>query len=170
MGDVASRSVSPTHLRYLANMGVVASASVSIVRNGALWGLIACHHPTPKLLPLHARMACRALAGSLSRQIRATEDAELFRERIRLRTAEDAVMLRLGSDISLAGLIAIALEQREARFLLIVADCGSGKTGQGMGFGSQMLASMVARLAGTMADTDDGPGLRVTIAAPIVEP
>ncbi len=108
MSDVALRSVSPTHLRYLANMGVAASASVSIVRDGALWGLIACHHPTPKLLPLHARMACRALAGSLSRQIRAKEDAELFRERIRLRTAEDAVMLRLGSDISLAGLFAIA--------------------------------------------------------------
>jgi chemotaxis family two-component system sensor kinase Cph1 len=108
MSDLALRSVSPIHLQYLANMGVAASASVSIVRDGALWGLVACHHPTPKFLPLHVRMACRALAGSLARQIRAKEDAELYRERIRLRTAEDAVVLRLGSDISLAGFFATA--------------------------------------------------------------
>ncbi|MCP8890678.1 histidine kinase dimerization/phosphoacceptor domain -containing protein [Sphingomonas faeni] len=102
MSDLALRSVSPVHLEYLANMGVAASASVSIVRDGALWGLIACHNATPKRLPLHLRMACRALAGSLARQIRAKEDAELYRERIRLRTAEDAVILRLGSDTALS--------------------------------------------------------------------
>ena len=102
LSDVGLRSVSPIHLTYLANMGVGASASVSIVRDGSLWGLIACHNSTPKHLPLHQRMACRALAGSLARQIGAKEDAELFRERIRLRAAEDAVVLRLGSDISLA--------------------------------------------------------------------
>jgi chemotaxis family two-component system sensor kinase Cph1 len=108
LSDVGLRSVSPVHLHYLQNMGVAASASISIVRDGALWGLIACHHPTPKFLPLHVRMACRALAGSLSRQIKAKEDAELYRERLRLRAAEDAVMLRLGSDISLAGFFATA--------------------------------------------------------------
>lgn len=40
----ALRSVSPVHLQYLDNMGVRASMSVSIVVNGQLWGLIACHH------------------------------------------------------------------------------------------------------------------------------
>jgi len=108
LSDVGLRSVSPIHIHYLQNMGVAASASVSIVRDGALWGLIACHHPNPKFLPLHVRMACRALAGSLSRQIKAKEDAELYRERLRLRSAEDAVMLRLGSDISLTGFFATA--------------------------------------------------------------
>jgi two-component system, chemotaxis family, sensor kinase Cph1 len=38
------RSVSPVHLEYLANMGVVSSMSVSLVDDGMLWGLIACHH------------------------------------------------------------------------------------------------------------------------------
>jgi chemotaxis family two-component system sensor kinase Cph1 len=108
MSDIGLRSVSPIHLQYLKNMGVAASASVSIVRDGTLWGLIACHHSTPRFLPLHVRMACRALAGSLSRQIKAKEDAELYRERMRLRAAEDAVVLRLGSDVSLAGFFAKA--------------------------------------------------------------
>jgi serine phosphatase RsbU (regulator of sigma subunit) len=38
------RSVSPVHLEYLANMGVVSSMSVSLNDRGRLWGLIACHH------------------------------------------------------------------------------------------------------------------------------
>lgn len=38
------RSVSPVHLEYLANMGVVSSMSISLVDDGTLWGLIACHH------------------------------------------------------------------------------------------------------------------------------
>jgi GAF domain-containing protein len=38
------RSVSPVHLEYLANMGVVASMSISLIDRGRLWGLIACHH------------------------------------------------------------------------------------------------------------------------------
>src|SRR5208337_3985124 len=35
------RSVSPIHLEYLANMGVAASTSLSLVIDGKLWGLIA---------------------------------------------------------------------------------------------------------------------------------
>ena len=38
------RSVSPVHLEYLANMGVVSSMSVSLIDRGQLWGLISCHH------------------------------------------------------------------------------------------------------------------------------
>lgn len=44
------RSVAPIHLEYLRNMGVAASMSASIIRDGELWGLFACHHHTPLLL------------------------------------------------------------------------------------------------------------------------
>jgi light-regulated signal transduction histidine kinase (bacteriophytochrome) len=89
MSDCALRSVSPVHLQYLRNMGVTASASVSIVKDGRLWGLIACHHETPRLLPYDIRAACRALAGGLARQIKAKEDAETYHERLRLRSLGD---------------------------------------------------------------------------------
>src|SRR4029079_7835240 len=42
----ALRSVSPVHLEYMRNMGTAASMSVSIVIDGALWGLVSCHHAT----------------------------------------------------------------------------------------------------------------------------
>ncbi|MBC9175871.1 histidine kinase dimerization/phosphoacceptor domain -containing protein [Pseudoroseomonas ludipueritiae] len=96
MSDLTLRSVSPIHLQYMRNMGLDASASISIVQDGVLWGLIACHNRTPRGMSYEARAACRALAGGLARQIRAREEAETYRERLRLRSAEDAVLARLG--------------------------------------------------------------------------
>ncbi len=106
MSDSALRSVSPVHMQYLRNMGVGASASVSVVKDGLLWGLIACHHREPKLMPYDIRAAARTLAGGLARQIRAKEEAEAYRERLRLRGLEDEVTSRFaragGLDANLA--------------------------------------------------------------------
>ncbi|QVQ26771.1 ATP-binding protein [Achromobacter deleyi] len=60
------RSVSPIHLEYMANMGVRASMSLSLVIGGKLWGMIACHHHTPRPIPYPVRLACEALAQVLS--------------------------------------------------------------------------------------------------------
>jgi light-regulated signal transduction histidine kinase (bacteriophytochrome) len=92
MSDSSLRSVSPIHLQYLRNMGVRASASVSIVKDGVLWGLIACHNETPRSLTYDVRAACRSLAGSLARQIKAKDEAEGYRQRIRLRGFEDDII------------------------------------------------------------------------------
>lgn len=51
------RSVSPVHLRYLANLGVRASVSFSIVLRDRLWGLVSCHHYTPKAVSQDVRTA-----------------------------------------------------------------------------------------------------------------
>ncbi len=98
LSDVALRSVSPIHLRYLTNMGVAASASISIVKDGLLWGMIACHNMTPRGMAPDVRATASTLASSLARQIRAKEEAEGYRERLRLRSAEDAVVLKMTSE------------------------------------------------------------------------
>ena len=49
------RSMSPVHVEYLRNMGVRSSLSISLVQNDRLWGLIACHHFTPKYVTLKSR-------------------------------------------------------------------------------------------------------------------
>jgi light-regulated signal transduction histidine kinase (bacteriophytochrome)/CheY-like chemotaxis protein len=51
------RSVSPIHIEYLQNMGVGASMSVSILREGKLWGLFACHHYSPRHISFEKRTA-----------------------------------------------------------------------------------------------------------------
>ncbi|MCB2015722.1 MAG: GAF domain-containing protein [Sphingobium sp.] len=51
------RAISPIHVEYLRNMGVRASMSVSIMRDGNLWGLFACHHYKPLSLSYPVRTA-----------------------------------------------------------------------------------------------------------------
>jgi light-regulated signal transduction histidine kinase (bacteriophytochrome) len=43
-----TRAVSAIHIEYLRNMGVAASLSISIIVEGRLWGLFACHHDTAR--------------------------------------------------------------------------------------------------------------------------
>lgn len=100
MSDCSLRSVSPIHIQYLKNMGVAASASFSIVKDGVLWGLIACHNSEPRGLALDVRNGCRAISAALARQIKSREDTDTYRERVRLRTFEDRIielLLREGS-------------------------------------------------------------------------
>ena len=63
------RSVSPIHTEYLHNMGVAATMSVSIVVDDQLWGMIACHHYTPKFVPYEIRAALMLFAELLSWRI-----------------------------------------------------------------------------------------------------
>lgn len=58
------RSVSPIHLEYLRNMGVAASMSISIIVDGKLWGLFACHHQTPMALS-HSKRGAAELFGQI---------------------------------------------------------------------------------------------------------
>jgi light-regulated signal transduction histidine kinase (bacteriophytochrome)/ActR/RegA family two-component response regulator len=71
------RSVSPVHIQYLRNMGVGASMSVSILRDGKLWGLIACHHYSPRHVPYDVRTACELLAQLMSPHLAEAEDRDL---------------------------------------------------------------------------------------------
>jgi chemotaxis family two-component system sensor kinase Cph1 len=47
-------------------MGVVASMSVSVVRDGLLWALVACHHPSPRSLSYGELQACEPLAEAMA--------------------------------------------------------------------------------------------------------
>ncbi|KAF8505369.1 phytochrome-like protein [Hysterangium stoloniferum] len=65
------RALSPIHLKYLGNMGVRASMSISIVAFGALWGLIACHSygDYGMRVSFPVRQMLRLLSDSISRNV-----------------------------------------------------------------------------------------------------
>jgi len=86
------RSVSPIHIEYLQNMGVHASMSISLLRHGRLWGLIACHHNAgPHLPPFGNRAAAEFLGSTLSlRLVDQYEDDQLHR-----RLDAQAVLVKL---------------------------------------------------------------------------
>ena len=60
------RAVSPIHIEYLQNMGVAASLSVSILRDGKLWGLFACHHYSPRNISFERRTAAELFGQMFS--------------------------------------------------------------------------------------------------------
>jgi chemotaxis family two-component system sensor kinase Cph1 len=73
MSHAVLRSVSPVHIEYLLNMGVAASMSISIVIDGQLWGLIACHHRGPKHVPYSLRMTTDVIAQILAASVQTLE-------------------------------------------------------------------------------------------------
>lgn len=65
------RAMSPIHIKYLANMAVRASMSISINAFNELWGLIACHSYGTKGMRVSfpIRKMCRLVGDSASRNI-----------------------------------------------------------------------------------------------------
>ncbi|XP_077227181.1 phytochrome B-like [Tasmannia lanceolata] len=67
------RSPHDCHTQYMANMGSIASLVMAIVINGndktKLWGLVVCHHTSPRYVPFPLRYACEFLMQALGLQL-----------------------------------------------------------------------------------------------------
>nr|WP_290225071.1 ATP-binding protein [Trichocoleus desertorum] len=79
------RGVSPCHLEYLRNMGVSASMSIPLIDQNRLWGLVACHHYSPKLVGYETRRVCELLGQLVSVELVLQQERELqnYREQIK---------------------------------------------------------------------------------------
>lgn len=78
LSDSNLRSVAPVHLEYLKNMKVTASMSTRIIRGDQLWGLIACHHRTPKYLSYEMCSVFELLSNVISSRIVSVGDRDAF--------------------------------------------------------------------------------------------
>jgi light-regulated signal transduction histidine kinase (bacteriophytochrome) len=92
MSDSVLRSVSPVHVQYLGNMGVGASASISIVVDGELWGLIACHHHAPRAIGYVERELGKHVGQLLSQQIAVHRRTRAQLETVRLAQKRDETL------------------------------------------------------------------------------
>jgi chemotaxis family two-component system sensor kinase Cph1 len=106
LSDSVLRSVSPVHLEYMRNMGTFASMSISILRDGELWGLISCHNREPKRVSFQVRNACDFLTQIFSLQIEARESTTLAENRVRLRAVQARLLAYMaGEENFLEGLV-----------------------------------------------------------------
>ncbi|MEE1610739.1 ATP-binding protein [Microvirga sp. CF3016] len=106
LSDSVLRSVSPVHLEYMRNMGTLASMSISILRDGKLWGLISCHNKEPKRVSLQVRNACDFLTQIFALQLEARENTTLAENRVRLGAVQSRLLAHMAAEEHfIAGLV-----------------------------------------------------------------
>jgi len=150
------RSVSPLHIEYLQNMGVRASMSISLMRDRQLWGLIACHHSEPRMIPYFLRTVCEFIGQMGAFEINAKGDLQDRDYQIELNTLKTSFF----KSISQQSNVLTALTQSPTDLLNLV-----GATGAAISFKDEfvilgktpsqdvlkpLIASLVSRL-----ETDD---------------
>jgi two-component system, chemotaxis family, sensor kinase Cph1 len=94
------RSTDRCHTEYLQDMGVAASLTISLIKEGRLWGLIVCHHRTPKLLPYELRQACGLLGQVIFDRISISEDIADYAHRAKLAHVQSLGLERMSRQAS----------------------------------------------------------------------
>ncbi|MBY0551817.1 MAG: GAF domain-containing protein [Candidatus Obscuribacterales bacterium] len=92
------RSMSPLHIEYLKNMNVRASMSVSLVANGELRGLIACHHSSARHVNYGIRDTCEFLARLVSLQLNILQQRDHSRMMMSLQDARRDLILHASGE------------------------------------------------------------------------
>ena len=95
------RSVSPIHIEYLKNMGVEASLSISIIVDGRLWGLFACHHYAPRRPSFERRSVAELFVQMFSMRLESRERQETVDYERRARDISDQLLGAVASDETL---------------------------------------------------------------------
>jgi light-regulated signal transduction histidine kinase (bacteriophytochrome) len=146
------RSVSPIHCEYLRNMGVAASMSISIVVDGELWGLIACHHNTPKLLSIPLRVATELFAQYFSLHVAAIEHRQQNAAAVATRSRLDAIIAGVDPNDPVED----TLKTRLREFSSLISSDGAGLWSRGhwFSFGVTPSADEIPKLMDLVSETN----------------
>ena len=165
MSMSALRSVSPIHVQYLANMGVHASMSVTIIQNGRFWGLIACHHNSPYHVPYRIRMVSEIMGHVFSAQLSSMEEMVDRADAEKRRLILERLSASLGTHYNLYDLL------REKQDMALEAMAAQGMAvqyrGRIFGFGQtpneaqvgNLIDWLYSRHPGSLVKTHEAEGL-----------
>ena len=120
------RSPSPMHLRYLQNMSVKATMTISLLKDGELWGMVSCHHDQPRVPPLELRRLTSLLCALLAEVAVMRIDAIVNRELIEHKQRSRDILQRLMSGMNSGGDFPIAVDSalREVAPIMNVQQIG----------------------------------------------
>jgi light-regulated signal transduction histidine kinase (bacteriophytochrome) len=120
MSYCSLRAVSPVHIEYLKNMGVASSMSVSLIQQQKLWGLISCHHLTPKLIPYEIRTVCEFFGQLMSTELFTKENSEYLDYKLHLKTIQGQFVERL-TNVTISTFVEEIISDHEALLDLVGA-------------------------------------------------
>ena len=103
--------------------------SISLLNNNQLWGLIACHHSTPKILPYKIRTACELVGQISSFELAAKEDSQDSDYKMKLKTIQSQFVKTIAHESELES----ALTKNPQHLLDLV-----GAEGAALSFGSKI--------------------------------
>lgn len=110
------RAVSDCHLQYLRNMGVASSFTLGLVKEGQLWGLIACHHRTPQQIPHDVQAACDLLGQIIGLELSVKAEAADEAHQQQVKTLRSQLI----STVSQTDLLLDSLKQHQAQLLQLM--------------------------------------------------
>ncbi|NMG11439.1 ATP-binding protein [Brasilonema sp. UFV-L1] len=82
------RSVDACCVEYHQNMGAAAILVIALMNEQKLWGLISCHHQTPKYVPYKVREACELLGQFVALELANKVNSEELDYIVKLRTLQ----------------------------------------------------------------------------------
>ena len=115
------RSVDACCVEYHRNMGVAALLAIALMQEQQLWGLIACHHYTPKYLTSEVRIACKFLGQLVSLELANKIRQQELSDRIQLKSLQSELI----ESISQASNFVEALIQPAPRLLSLTNATGA---------------------------------------------
>jgi len=124
----ALRSISPLHCEYMRNMGTAASLTVALPHGSRLWGMLVCHHATPRRAGPEQRAIAEMIGQVTSLLLSSLGDAEFAAQRLARNITLNSLTQRIAAPTSLPEAIETA-----ATDLLALVDatgalvCLSGK-------------------------------------------
>jgi light-regulated signal transduction histidine kinase (bacteriophytochrome)/CheY-like chemotaxis protein/HPt (histidine-containing phosphotransfer) domain-containing protein len=146
----ALRSASPIHLEYLRNMSVRSSLTVSIIVEHRLWGLVACHHPTPRRVSRSIRSVCELMGQTVASQVVLRNDNSALQLRLTARNLLDKVVATTMTSKSFAE--AARLESAHLLDLYdangMITNIDGALSSQGTTVQAELLKAVIGKLRG----------------------
>ncbi len=115
----ALRSVSPVHREYMRNMKTAASLTIGLADGPRLWGMLVCHHATPRVAGPELRAAAATIGQVMSLLLARLGEAEIQAERLGRVARLATLTRRLESRLPLVETVAAAESE-----LLQLVDAG----------------------------------------------
>ncbi|WP_340023770.1 diguanylate cyclase [Paenibacillus sp. FSL K6-1096] len=146
------RSVSPLHIEYLQNMGVGATTTISLINNNKLWGLITCHHYSPRYVPHRIRNLCNFLGAFFSSELFQRQQLDNYQTELEVRTKAMRIVDIFTGHTSSSSIIEQLVEEEQTLLELMEASgaavCYQDKL---MLFGATPSREQVRELAGWLS-------------------
>ncbi|MCM3786612.1 diguanylate cyclase [Neobacillus mesonae] len=146
------RSVSPMHIEYLQNMGVQATVTISLIHDNELWGLITCHHYSPKYVPHRIRNLCNFLGAFFSSELVQRQQLDDYQDEIKLRQAASRIVQIFIGNTSSRRVVA-ELDREEESLLSLMNASGAVISYQNefLSYGDTPSPEQVRELAGWLS-------------------